>query len=324
MKILVTGGAGFIGSHLVEYLIHQNHYVISMDDESVGRPKNLSSVLGDSRFRYVKASVCNNDAVMDLMKDVDVVYHLAAVVGVSYVLANPHRMVITNLHGTENILKAAQKYSVRVLFTSSSEIYGMPSNAPLQEDGMRILGPITAPRWAYAESKALDEYLVGYYQDQGLQATIVRYFNVYGSRMDPRGYGSVIAKFITQALSGKPITVYGEGRQTRSFIHVTDAVAGTVRAGTKREALDKTINIGNPEPITILELAKQIKRLCDSKSEIIHVNPPYENFEEARWRQPDIFRAISCLGFYPYVDLMTGLNFLIKERKAEMDEDETL
>lgn len=316
MKILVTGGAGFVGSHLVDRLLIDDHQVTVLDDLSTGDRKNLTQNDGNRNFQFVEGCITNEKLLINLMDRTKLVYHLAAVVGVKHVLHNPWQMLTTNIHGTELILQWASAVDARVVFASSSEVYGKPNSAcPLVEDGDRILGPIAAPRWSYAVAKAVDEYLVQEFVRRGLSASIVRYFNVYGPRLDPRGYGSVIAKFISQAMVGAALTVYGDGEQCRSFVHVDDAVTGTILAGMHKNALGRTYNIGNPDPISMIELAQKIVDMCESSSKIELIEPPYTNFEEARFRVPCIQRAGKELGFTPTITLDSGLKALVVQQQ---------
>ncbi|MGB9890088.1 MAG: GDP-mannose 4,6-dehydratase, partial [Anaerolineae bacterium] len=250
----------------------------------------------------------------------DLVFHLAAVVGVQYVVEDPLNTIIVNVRGTENVLEVACKYWVRTVIASSSEVYGKSTTVPLQEDGDRLLGPTTVPRWSYADAKAIDEYFALAYAKKGLPVTVVRYFNAYGPRLDPRGYGSVIARFFTQALRGEPLTVYGDGQQTRCFTYVTDTVQGTILAGTVPEAAGAIFNIGSDQEITIADLARRILALTGSSSEMIFV--PYTaaygpDFEEARRRVPDVRRAREVLGFEAEVPLEEGLRLTLNWFRRE-------
>ncbi|MGC8945187.1 MAG: NAD-dependent epimerase/dehydratase family protein [Anaerolineae bacterium] len=320
MRILVTGGAGFIGSHLVDALMAQGHEITVLDDLSVGKVANIAHHLGSERFQFMNDSVLNIATLERLVRRADLIFHLAAVVGVQYVVEDPLNTIIVNVRGTENVLEVACKYWVRTVIASSSEVYGKSTTVPLQEDGDRLLGPTTVPRWSYADAKAIDEYFALAYAKKGLPVTVVRYFNAYGPRLDPRGYGSVIARFFTQALRGEPLTVYGDGQQTRCFTYVTDTVQGTILAGTVPEAAGAIFNIGSDQEITIADLARRILALTGSSSEMIFV--PYTaaygpDFEEARRRVPDVRRAREVLGFEAEVPLEEGLRLTLNWFRRE-------
>ncbi len=310
MHILVTGGAGFIGSNLVDHLMAQGHEITVIDNLSVGKISNIEHHLESDRFHFVNDSILNLGTLERLVRQADLIYHLAAVVGVKYVVDDPLNAIITNVRGTENVLEMAFKYWVRTVIASSSEIYGKSTQVPLREDSDRVLGPTTVGRWSYSDAKAIDEYFALAYARKGLPVSVVRYFNAYGPRLDPKGYGSVIARFITQALQGRPLTVYDDGQQTRCFTYVADTVEGTVRAATLREAAGQVFNIGSDRETTILELARMIQKLTGSSSEIVHV--PYEHaygpaFEETRRRVPDVTKARQVLGFEAHTTLEDGL-----------------
>ena len=317
MNILVTGGAGFIGSHLVDQLMLQEEHVVTVvDDLSTGAQNNLTHWQHHPNFRFVYGSITDKYLLQSVFGNsgIELVYHLAAVVGVEHVLHNIRRMLTTNIRGTELVLYHAICVNARVVFVSSSEVYGKAQEVlPLQEDHDRLLGPTTVPRWAYSASKAVGEYMVHSYSADGLSATIIRYFNVYGTRMDPRGYGSVVAKFITQAQANEPLTVDGDGKQRRCFINVKDAVNGTLLAGTSKRAIGETFNIGNPAPISIADLAALIITLCKSGSTIQYIDPPYTNFEEPRHRMPSMLHAWNLMKFQPRVALTPGLTALIQK-----------
>ena len=227
MRILVTGGAGFIGSNLVDVLMAQGHEVTVIDNLSVGKASNIAHHLESDRFRFVNDSILNVDTLEHLIRETDQIYHLAAVVGPKYVVEDPLGTIVTNVRGTENVLELAFKYWVRCLIASSSEVYGKSTVTPLSEDDDRLLGSTTVGRWSYSDAKAIDEYFALAYARKGLPVTAVRYFNAYGPRLDPRGYGSVIARFLTQALRGNRMTIYDDGEQTRCFTYVGDTVDGT-------------------------------------------------------------------------------------------------
>jgi UDP-glucose 4-epimerase len=310
VKILVTGGAGFIGSNLVDALMAQGHQVTVIDNLSVGKSRNIEHHLGNDRFRFVNDSILNVGSLERLVRETELIYHLAAVVGPKYVVEDPLGTIVTNVRGTENVLELAFKYWVRCLIASSSEVYGKSVATPLSEDDDRLLGPTTIGRWSYSDAKAIDEYFALAYTKKGLPVSVVRYFNAYGPRLDPRGYGSVIARFITQALQGEPITIYDDGRQTRCFTYIGDTIEGTILAATTREAAGRVLNIGSNGETSIGELAQMIQRLTGSNSEIVHL--PYETaygpgFEETRRRVPDIDRAREVLGFVARTPLEEGL-----------------
>jgi UDP-glucose 4-epimerase len=310
MRILVTGGAGFIGSNLVDVLMAQGHEVTVLDNLLVGKVSNVEHHLESDHFHFVNGSILDLATLERLVRQVDLVYHLAAVVGVKYVVEDPLQAIITNVRGTENVLELAFKYWARTVIASSSEIYGKSTEVPLDEESDRLLGPTTVNRWSYSDAKAIDEYFALAYAQKGLPVSVVRYFNVYGPRLDPEGYGSVVAKFIGQALKDASLTVYDNGRQTRSFTYVDDAVEATIRAATVRDAVGKVFNVGSSRETAINELAKTILQLTGSDSEIIHV--PYSSaygpdFEETRRRVPDVSRAREVLDFEPQTTFEDGL-----------------
>jgi UDP-glucose 4-epimerase len=324
LRILITGGAGYIGSHLSDALIDAGHQVTVLDNLSTGRLTNISHLLGHTRFRLICDSILNARLVDQLVAEADVVYHLAATVGVKHVVEDPLKCIVANVRGTEVVLESAYRYWRRVVVASSSEVYGKSEKAPLSEDDDSVLGPTAVGRWSYALSKAVDEHLAFAYHRQGLPASVVRYFNSYGPRLDPRGYGSVVARFVNQALDGQPITVYDDGRQTRCFTYIDDTVNGTLLVSTLAEAEGKTFNIGNDRETSILELAHMVRDMVDTELEIRHV--PYAqaygpHFEETRRRVPDTQRARDLLGFEANVPLEDGLQRTIdwfrKQRVGE-------
>lgn len=309
---LVTGGAGFIGSHLVDVLLASGHRVTVLDDLSVGKEQNFAHNIAHPKFHFEKGSILDASLVKQLIAQVDAVYHLAAVVGVKYVVEDPLRGMMVNLKGTELILDMAFNHGRKVLIASSSEAYGKSMQVPFNEDDDTVVGPTSVPRWSYAVSKLLDEHLAfAYCRQKGLPTVAVRYFNAYGPRLDPRGYGSVLAKFITQALNGGPITIYGDGQQTRSFTFVEDIVKGTVAAMDTQQGVGLAFNIGNPREITIEELAHLIRDLIDPDVAIEYMTYKQAyggDFEDTRRRSPDISRAATILGFRPDVPLADGLH----------------
>ena len=310
MKILVTGGAGYIGSNLVDALMADGHEVSVVDDLSTGKIDNIQHLLGHERFHFVNDTILNEGLMDRLIASVDQVYHLAALVGVKYVVKDPLDGIRTNIAGTEIALAKAFKYWKRTVVASSSEVYGKNPKVPWAEEDDSLLGPTIVNRWSYALSKAIDEHCALAYAGRGFPVSIVRYFNSYGPRLDPRGYGSVIARFIIQAQLGRPITIFDNGQQTRCFTYATDTVRGTILAGTIDGATGKIFNIGTKRETRIIDLAQMVRDAVGSGSEIVSV--PYQdafgqNFEEARRRVPDTRRAAEILGFRAEVPLEEGI-----------------
>jgi len=310
MRVLVTGGAGFIGSHLVERLLQEGHLVIVLDNLSGGGLENLQAVRDHPRLRLLIGDVTDPVALRHALEGAEWVFHLAAVVGVPRVLSDPLQTMRVNIWGTEMVLRACAERGLPVCLASSSEVYGKGVRWPaVEEDDLR-LGPPTAPRWIYAVSKLLDEHLAMTWARRGLRVSIVRYFNVYGPRADPEGYGYVIARFMDQALRGEPLTVYGDGRQTRSFIYVEDAVEGTMRAGFFPVAAGSIFNIGRAEEISIRELAEKVRAITGRLVPIRSLSLPEvygPDFEETPRRVPDTSRARTLLDFEARVTLDEGL-----------------
>jgi len=310
MKALVTGGAGYIGSNLVDALLAQGHEVSVIDNLSTGGFRNIRHNMDNPRFRFVNDTILSTGTLERLVEEADVVYHLAAAVGVKYIVDDPVGSITTNVRGTENVLAMAYRYWKRVVVASTSEVYGKSSGAPLKEEADRILGPTTINRWSYSASKAIDEHFAYAYFRAGLPVSIVRYFNSYGPRVNEAGYGSVIANFTRQALTGDPITIHGDGSQSRCFTFVEDTVRGTMLAGQKPEALGEAFNIGNEDEITILELAQLIKEITESDSEIVRI--PYRDYyghsyEDTPRRRPDLTKSRTVLGYEPKVNFREGL-----------------
>ncbi len=313
---LVTGGAGFVGSHLVDQLLNVGHRVTVLDDLSVGTRANLMHHAETPTFHFVEGSVLDAPLVDRLVAACTGIYHLAAVVGVKYVVEDPLRGIWVNVRGTETVLEAALRYQRKVLVVSSSEAYGKSTQVPLREDAPTLLGATHVPRWSYALSKLLDEHLAfAYYRQHGLPTVAVRYFNAYGPRLDPRGYGSVVARFITQARSGQPLTVYGDGQQTRSFTFVGDTVRGTIAAMETAGAEGQVFNIGNGREITIGALAERIHALTGAASAIQYIPATQAygvDFEDTPRRVPDTRRAEQVLGFKAQTSLEEGLQLTIR------------
>jgi len=310
MRVLVTGGAGFIGSHLVDHLIARGDTVCVLDHLSTGRIENIRHHLGRPGFTLVNDTILNADVVNRLVEGADLVFHLAAAVGVRYIVDDPLSAISANVEGTENVLRAAFRFWRKVVIASSSEVYGKSAKVPLSEDDDRVLGPTTVARWSYSSSKAIDEHFAYAYAARGLPAVILRFFNVYGPRIHENGYGTVVARFIHQALNGRPLTVHGDGQQTRCFSYVDDTVRGVLLASAVPEAEGHVFNIGNDAEISMYDLACLAKRLTDSESAIQLV--PYhdcygQHFEDTPRRVPDLRKAARVLDYAPRVRLEDGL-----------------
>jgi len=316
MRILVTGGAGFIGSHLCESLLASGHEVWALDDLSTGRAENFRSYVESSRFHFVNGDVTQLSTVRGLVESSDLVYHLAAAVGVRYVLENPLRSLTTNIRGTEVVLHAADLHHKKVILFSSSEVYGKGTTVPFSEDDDRLLGPTQKLRWSYACGKEVDECLaLSYHQQHQLPVVIVRCFNTCGPRQSA-AYGMVIPNMIERALRGQPILVFGDGQQTRCFSAVQDVVRGVILLADSKAAIGEVFNIGTDEEVTVLDLAERVKRLCRSESEIQRV--PYEqvygsSFEDMRRRVPDLRKIRRAVGYQPEVQLDQLLEMTIRE-----------
>lgn len=308
MRVLVTGGAGYIGSHLVDRLCDEGHEVSILDNLTTGKSRNIAHRLGDIRF--INGSILDAPLVDREVERADLVFHLAAAVGVRHIVESPLESLLINTKGTEHVLASCFRYWRRVLLASTSEVYGRTSKIPMQEDDDRVLGPTTVHRWSYSTAKAIDEHLALAYHAHGLPVVIVRYFNSYGPRLDPKGYGSVVANFFRQALAGDPLTVHGDGQQSRSFTYVDDTVRGTYLAGFSDKATGNVINLGNPREITILQLAETIRAYVGSDSVVEPTS--YESyygpgFADTRRRVPDVSRAAELLEWRPTVSLEDGL-----------------
>ena len=308
MRILVTGGAGYIGSHLVDRLVHLNHEVTVIDDLSTGNLTNLQAVHSDIRF--VEATILDADIVDTLVAGADVVFHLAAAVGVGHIIEQPLRSLVINTKGAENVITACVKHDRKLLLASTSEIYGKTAKMPMSEDDDRVLGSTTIARWGYSTAKAIDEHLALAHAQHGLRMSIVRYFNSYGPRLDPRGYGSVVANLMRQAIDNEPLTVHGDGSQTRCFTYVDDTVEGTLRAALDLRGEGQIFNVGNDHETSIIDLATAIIAMTGSSSTVQHVS--YEQrfgkgFEDTKRRIPDVQRARTVLDFNAGISLQDGL-----------------
>lgn len=305
-RSLITGGAGFVGSHLAEELLQRGEEVFVIDDLSTGRIDNIEPLKRNPKFHYLIDSVHKEPVLAELIDRCDIVYHLAAAVGVKLIVESPVNTIETNVHGTEVVLKLANKKKKKVLITSTSEVYGKSTSVPFCEDQDLVLGPTTKGRWSYACSKAIDEFLaIAYWHEQRLPVIIVRLFNTVGPRQTGR-YGMVIPNFVQQALNNEPITVYGDGEQSRAFGYVGDVVRALADLARHPQAVGEVFNIGNTKEITINALAERIKQMTGSKSEIIRI--PYDRayeqgFEDMPRRVPDISKIQRLIGYQPTVEL---------------------
>jgi len=314
VRALVTGGAGFIGSHLTEALLRDGVEVTVIDDLSTGRTENLAAVAGASRLQTHWGSILDDEQLPELIDEADVVYHLAAAVGVRLILERPVETIETNVLGTDRVLRCAVKGLKRVVIASTSEVYGKNDNVPLRETDDGVLGPTVKSRWSYACAKMLDEFLgLAHFKAHGLPVVIVRYFNTIGPRQTGQ-YGMVVPRFVQQALAGEPLTVYGDGEQSRSFTDVDDAVRATIALSRERQALGEVFNIGTGREITINGLATRVKELTGSRSGIVRV--PYDQayeggFEDPRRRVPDVSKLRATVSFTAEVDLDTSLKKVI-------------
>lgn len=321
MTFLITGGGGFIGSHLADKLLaEKKEDIMLLDNFSTGAESNLAQLRKNSRIEIIHGDVRDQETIFDAVERADVVYHLAASVGVEKIVENPLASLQTNLEGTENVLEAAAKDGTPTFLASSSEVYGKSEDIPFSETDDAVYGPTTAPRWGYATAKATDEFLaLAYHSERDLPVVVGRFFNIVGPRQTGQ-YGMVIPTFTEQALSGENLTVYGDGTQTRSFTHVADAVEITHELLTTEEAHGEVFNIGAPDPTSINDLAERIIELTDSNSGITHI--PFEeaygeDFEEPDQREPDVTKLRETLGWAPEADLDRILTDVIAERSDE-------
>jgi UDP-glucose 4-epimerase len=302
MKVLITGGAGFIGSHLSERFLEEGADVRILDDLSTGSMENVEHLTGHERFRHRIGSVMDEPLVAELVDWSDLTVHLAAAVGVRLIVDQPVRTIETNVHGTQTVLDCVAKKGTPVVVASTSEVYGKRRDVPFRESDDLVLGPTTHSRWSYACSKALDEWLaLAYHRESEVPALVVRLFNAVGPRQTGR-YGMVIPTFVRQALAGEPITVYGTGEQTRSFAHVRDVVEALVRLIRRRESFGEVFNVGSDREVSINRLARIVKDVTGSSSPIEHI--PYdeayaEGFEDMQRRVPDLSKLEDAVGFKP-------------------------
>lgn len=318
-SILITGGAGFIGSHLADALIARGDRVAIIDDLSTGAVANIRHLKGHPNFSYTLDTIANEAVLAELIDESDAIVHLAAAVGVQLIVQSPVRTIETNVNGTELVLRWAAKKGKTVLLASSSEVYGKSERVPFREDDDLVLGPSTMGRWSYACSKLLDEFLaLAYYKERDLPVIIARLFNTVGPRQTGR-YGMVLPRFVRAALRDVPLRVYGDGQQTRCFCYVGDTVRALIALLDHPDAIGKIFNVGNPQEVSILELAQRVVRLANSSSPIVLV--PYEHayeagFEDMRRRVPDISRLTALTGFRPTLDLDDIIRTVIEYERA--------
>jgi UDP-glucose 4-epimerase len=305
-SVLITGGAGFIGSHLAEALLGSGHEVFVIDDLSTGTIENIEHLKPHARFHYVVDSIMNVPGLAELVDRCDVIFHLAAAVGVRLIVESPIRTIETNVKGTEIVLELANKKKKKVILASTSEVYGKALRVPFREDDDLVLGPTVKGRWSYACSKAIDEFLaLAYWKEKRLPLVIARLFNTVGPRQTGR-YGMVLPTFVGQALAGRPITVFGDGRQSRSFTYISDVVWALIELARCEDAVGEVFNLGNGAEITIGELARKVKEMTESPSEIVYI--PYEQayeegFEDMLRRVPDVSKLKRYTGYEPQVQL---------------------
>jgi UDP-glucose 4-epimerase len=319
MRTLVTGGAGFIGSHLVDRLLARGDEVVVIDDLSTGSKENLASHEGNPRLTFVHDSILNGPVMEGLVRRSDLVLHLAAAVGVKYVIERPLHSLDVNVRGSETLLELVAAHRIKTVIFSTSEIYGKSAKIPFREDDDRVLGPVTCQRWNYSIAKALDEILaLAYYRERGLPAIIVRCFNTCGPRQTGQ-YGMVVPRFVDQALSGAPLTVYGDGSQSRCFGSVFDVVDGVIALLDEPRAVGEIFNLGSDEEVTILSLAYRVKELTRSRSEIrlVPYDEAYEvGFEDMQRRVPDLAKLSALVGYRPKRKLDEILQSVIDEARG--------
>ena len=320
MKVLITGGAGFIGSHLAEALLKRGDQVYVIDDLSTGRLENIQHLLKNPNFGIAVETILNETVMDRLVSECDMIYHLAAAVGVELIVSKPVSVIETNILGSEVVLKLANRYMKKVLITSTSEIYGKSDKVPFSEEDDRVLGPTTKNRWSYSSSKAIDEFLsLAYHKEKNLQVTIARLFNTVGPRQTGR-YGMVIPRLVGQALKNEPITVFGDGEQVRCFTNALDVVQAFLKLADNEGAIGEIFNIGNNRSISIKDLAHLIKKMTGSKSEITFIpyNEAYEEgFEDMRIRIPDISKIKKLTGWEPTTVLEETLTQVIDFMRKE-------
>ena len=319
MKWLITGGAGFVGSHLADLLVAKGESIVAIDDLSTGSTENIAHLRASKQFRFIPDDVTNTFLLRELVDEADVIVHVAAAVGVRLVVEEPVRTITTNVGATELVLKTAAKKGKRVFIASTSEVYGKGVRVPFNEEDDVVYGPSTKARWSYAASKLIDEFLgLSYWKERGLPVVVGRLFNTVGPRQTGR-YGMVIPRFVRQALANEPITVYGDGTQSRCFAHVADVVGAIHSLCVAKETVGRVFNIGGTEEVTIVDLARKIREATRSKSELCFV--PYEKayeegFEDIVRRVPDLSRIHAAIGYSPSRPLEEIIRDVVAHERA--------
>jgi UDP-glucose 4-epimerase len=327
MNALLTGGAGFIGSHLADQLLEKGYTVFAMDNLATGNFENIKHLIGNDKFIFVHGSVLDKYLTERYVRECDVIYHLAAAVGVKYIMENLLIAIQCNVHGTEIVLELASKWKRKVLIASTSEVYGKDENVPYKEEGDRLIGPTTTSRWSYACTKALDEFMaLAYNKEQKVPVVITRFFNICGPRQTGR-YGMVVPRFVRNALLGKTLEVYGDGTQSRCFAYVGDAVRAVITLMETENAVGEIFNVGSTQEISIRDLAQKVIDMTNSESNIEYV--PYENvygdgFEDMKRRIPDISKIRNFIGWEPKVYLDELLQMIIDHEKHAITDIEQL
>ena len=324
MKILITGGAGFIGSHLSERLLKEGHHVVAIDNLSTGSYQNIEHLVDDKKFTFVFDTIENTTVLDRIVSEVDLIYHLAAAVGVELIVKDPVNVIRANVMGTEVVLQTANRYRRKTIIASTSEVYGKSENAPFREDDDSILGPTIKNRWSYACSKLIDEFsALAYHNEFDLPVIIVRFFNTVGPRQTGR-YGMVIPRMIGQALQNQPITIYGTGDQSRCFCHVSDVIDAVTKLTQEDAAVGEIYNIGSIEEVSIKDLAARIKAMTQSDSELTYVSydQAYEKgFEDIMRRVPSIDKINQLIGFKPKISLDQIIKDIIDYQKKRITQE---